>query len=71
MNMIGHYNRNPKIEHRPIVMKTRFQNDRPNLFGKNPTVISAKGNEAWPIVNLKMRKFPPIKRLRHKVQGSM
>ena len=64
--MIRHHNRNPKIELGCVVMQAAFQDDRPRRFGKNPPMVGAEGNKVLPIIDLKMRKLPTVKSLRHK-----
>jgi hypothetical protein len=45
-------------------MQAGVQNDRSNTWRKNPSVIGAEGDKVRFVVDLKMRKPSPIKRLR-------
>lgn len=66
--MVGHNDRNAKIEFLAIVVQAAVENNRPNLCGKHPAAIGAESDEVRLVINLQMRKLSPIEGLRHQCQ---
>jgi hypothetical protein len=66
MHVIGHNHGNPKIEFVSVIVQTAAERDGTHRFRKNPSTISAECNKVLPVINLKMRQLPPVKRLWHK-----
>jgi hypothetical protein len=65
MNMIRHYDCDPKIELDAVVVKAAFQNKRTHTVGENPPVVGTECYEVLFVITLKMRKLSPIESLRH------
>ncbi len=65
MNMIWHYNSDPKVELDPVVVQAAFEHDGTHTLRKSPPVIGTKCYEVLLVVALKMRKLSTIKSLRH------
>jgi hypothetical protein len=65
MNVIRHNHSSFEVKFRSVVVKATIQDNTPNALRKNPSIMSAESDKVRFIVNLKMRKPPPIKSLRH------
>jgi hypothetical protein len=67
MNMVGHHNRDTKVEFLSVIMQARFEDKRPNARRKDPATVGAEGHEMLFVIDLEMRKLPAVESLGHRV----
>ena len=65
VHVIWHDNYDFQVVALTVVMETTFQSDRPSGVRKDPPALGTEGHEMRLVIDLKMRKLPPIKSLRH------
>ena len=66
MHVIRHYDGNSKIEFRSIVMQAASESDRAHMLWKRKPMLGAERYKMLPVIDLKMRKLPPVESLRHR-----
>jgi hypothetical protein len=69
MHMVRHNHNNLDVQLGPLIMQAALQHDRPDSFGKNPTVIGTERQEVGLTVALQMWKLPSVKSFRHDSRG--